>query len=141
MITSINGRTIANAAELRNSIGVLRIGEKVEIGLLREGKPRRVTAVIGERTGTDADAAAQIHPAFEGATFTNADDGARRAGADRSRPAARPRRADCARTTSSCGIGRERITNVDQLRAAVKGANSFAITIQRGRSRLVFPVG
>lgn len=38
-------------------------------------------------------------------------------------------------------IGRERIANVDQLRAAVKGVSSFAITIQRGRSRLVFPVG
>ena len=32
-------------------IGLLRIGEKVEIGLIREGKPRRVTAVIGERDG------------------------------------------------------------------------------------------
>jgi hypothetical protein len=30
---------------------------------------------------------------------------------------------------------------VEQLRAAVKNANAFAITIQRGRSRLVFPVG
>jgi S1-C subfamily serine protease len=39
------------------------------------------------------------------------------------------------------GIGRDRITNVEQLRAAVKNANAFAITIQRGRSRLVFPVG
>jgi S1-C subfamily serine protease len=44
-------------AELRNSIGLLRIGDKVDIGLIRESKPRRVTAVIGERTGGDADAA------------------------------------------------------------------------------------
>jgi S1-C subfamily serine protease len=39
------------------------------------------------------------------------------------------------------GIGRERIATIEQLRAAVKGVDSFAITIQRGRSRLVFPVG
>ena len=43
MITSINGRQVANATELRNSIGLLRIGDKVEIGLIRESKPRRVT--------------------------------------------------------------------------------------------------
>ena len=55
VITSINGRTVANASELRNTIGLLRIGEKVEMALMREGKPRRVTAMIGERDGADAD--------------------------------------------------------------------------------------
>ena len=84
VITSINGRNVANASELRNTIGLLRIGEKVEIGLIREGKPRRVTAVIGERDGADGDGAAQIHPALEGAALGNAD-GERRAGSDRGR--------------------------------------------------------
>ena len=59
----------------------------------------------------------------------------------RSRPAARRRRPDCARTTSSSASAASAIANIEQLRAAVKGAESFAITIQRGRSRLVFPVG
>ena len=139
VITSINSRTIATASEPRNSIGVLRIGDKIEIGLLREGKPRRVTAVIGERSGNDVDAAAQIHLAFEGASFSNADGGAGVL-VQSVAAAARPRRAGCANDVI-LGVGRERIANVEQLRAAVKGANSFAITIQRGRSRLVFPVG
>jgi serine protease Do/serine protease DegQ len=140
VITSINGRTVANSTELRNSIGLLRIGDKVEIGLLRDGKPRRVTAVIGERSGTDADAAAQIHPAFEGASFTDAENGGGvvvqsvAAGSPAAQAGLRP-------NDVILGIGRERIANVEQLRAAVKGAESFAITIQRGRSRLVFPVG
>jgi S1-C subfamily serine protease len=38
-------------------------------------------------------------------------------------------------------IGRAPIKNIEQLRAALKNVNSFAVTIQRGRSRLVFPVG
>lgn len=140
VITTINGRTVANSSELRNSIGVLRIGDKVEIGLLREGKPRRVTAVIGERSGTDADAAAEIHAAFEGASFANADGGggvvvqAVAAGSPAAQSGLRA-------NDIILAIGRERIANVDQLRAAVKGVSSFAITIQRGRSRLVFPVG
>jgi serine protease Do/serine protease DegQ len=140
VITSINNKQIGNATELRNSIGLLRIGDKVDIGLLRDGKPRRVTAVIGERSGTDADAAAQIHPSFEGASFTDAENGGGvvvqsvAAGS----PAAQ---AGLRANDVILGIGRDRVANIEQLRAAVKGADSFAITIQRGRSRLVFPIG
>jgi S1-C subfamily serine protease len=34
---------------LRNAIGLLRVGDKVDLGLLREGKPLSVTARIAER--------------------------------------------------------------------------------------------
>jgi Do/DeqQ family serine protease len=140
VITSINGRQIANAAELRNSIGLLRIGDKVDIGLIRESKPRRVTAVIGERTGGDADAAAQIHPALEGAALLNADNGGGvlvqtiAPGSPAAQSGLRP-------NDVILMIGRTPIKNIEQLRAALKNVNSFAVTIQRGRSRLVFPVG
>ena len=36
-------------------------------------------------------------------------------------------------------VGRVRVTNVEQLRNAVRGVNAFAITISRGNSTLVFP--
>jgi serine protease Do/serine protease DegQ len=140
VITSINGRTVANASELRNSIGLLRIGDKVDIGLTREGKSRHVTAVIGERTGGDADAAAQIHPALEGATLLNADNGGGvlvqtvAPGSPAAQSGLRP-------NDVILMIGRTPIKNVEELRATLKNVNSFAITIQRGRSRLVFPVG
>jgi Do/DeqQ family serine protease len=139
VITTINGRTVANAGELRNAIGLLRIGEKVELGLIREGKPRRVTATIGERSGADAEGAAQIHPAFEGAALTNA---ANNAGvlvenvADGS-PA---QQAGLRANDVILAIGRVRVTNVDQLRQAVNGAQAFALTIRRGSSTLVFTI-
>ena len=140
VITSINGHAVANASELRNNIGLLRIGDKVDLGLLRDGKPRRVTAVIGERSGGDADAATQIHQAFEGATLTNADGNGGvliRTVAPGS-PAAQ---SGFQPNDVILMIGRTPVANMEQLRAALKNVNSFAITIQRGRSRLVFPVG
>jgi Do/DeqQ family serine protease len=140
VITSINGRTIANASELRNSIGLLRIGEKVEIGLLREGKPRRVTAVIGERTGADGDAAAQIHPALEGAVLTNAEGNAGVL-VQTITPGSPAAQSGLRANDIILAVGRVRVANIDQLRAAVKDGTAFAITIQRGRARLVFPVG
>src|SRR5450432_3505069 len=50
IITSINGTVMKSASELRNSIGMLRVGDKVEIGMLRDGKPLKVTALIAERS-------------------------------------------------------------------------------------------
>jgi Do/DeqQ family serine protease len=138
VITSINGRTVANASELRNSIGLLRIGDKVDLSLLRDGKPRKVTAVIGERSGGDADAAAQIHAAFEGATLANGDGGVLIRTVAPGSPAAQ---SGFQPNDVILMIGRTQVANIEQLRAALKNVNSFAITIQRGRSRLVFPVG
>src|ERR1700680_2701690 len=39
IITSINGIAMKGAGELRNAIGMLRVRDKVEIGMLRDGKP------------------------------------------------------------------------------------------------------
>src|SRR5579862_7143720 len=50
IIVSINGATMKSARELRNAIGMLRIGDQVEIGLLRDGKPHKVTALVAERS-------------------------------------------------------------------------------------------
>ena len=49
VVTHINGRAIASAAELRNQIGLIRSGEKVDIGLLRAGVPTRARLTIVDR--------------------------------------------------------------------------------------------
>jgi Do/DeqQ family serine protease len=139
VITSINGRNVGSAAELRNSIGLLRIGEKIELGLLREGKPRRVTTVIGDRDSANGEGAAEIHPALEGAALTAADGGgvviqSIAEGSPAARNGLRPNDVIVA-------VGRIRITNVEQLRNAVRSGAAFAITIRRGSSTLVFPIG
>jgi S1-C subfamily serine protease len=139
VITSINGRNVASAGELRNTIGLLRIGEKVELGLIREGKPRRVSAVIGDRTGADGEGSAEMHPALEGAALTNA---ANNSGvlvenvADGS-PA---QMAGLRSNDVILAIGRVRVATVEQLRKAVNGATAFALTIRRGNSTLVFTI-
>jgi serine protease Do/serine protease DegQ len=140
VITTVNGRAVSNASELRNTIGLLRIGEKIEIGLLREGKPRRITAVIGERDGAGGQGPSVIHPALEGASLSNADNngGVVIQGVAEGSPAAqnglRP-------NDIILAVGRVRVTNLEQLRATLKNPNAFAITIRRGNQTLVFPIG
>ncbi|HEX2494506.1 MAG TPA: PDZ domain-containing protein, partial [Steroidobacter sp.] len=128
---------VANASELRNAVGLLRIGEKVELGLVHEGKPRRVTAMIGQRGSAEGDAAADIHEALEGAALATADGGVLVQSVADGSPAAlnglRPNDVILA-------IGRARVSNVDQLRAAARNQSAFAMTIRRGNSTLVFPI-
>ena len=50
VVTAINGRAVKDAAGLRNTIGLLSVGDRVDISLLRDGKPRRVTAVSPNAT-------------------------------------------------------------------------------------------
>jgi len=50
VITSVNGQPVKSNSELRNAIGLLRLGDKVEIGMVRDGKPLRLTAVIADST-------------------------------------------------------------------------------------------
>ena len=76
VITSVNGQPVKSNGELRNAIGLLRVGDKVEIGLLRDGKPLHVTAIIAD---TAAEHARPGPPrastaAFEGATLADAPD-------------------------------------------------------------------
>ncbi len=140
VITSLNGRTVGNTAELRNTIGLLGIGEKVEIGLMRDGKPRRVTALIGERAESPPEAAAQIHPALEGAALANApaNGGVVVQAVQENSPAAQ---SGLRANDVILQVGRTRIANLDGLRAAVKSPAAFLVTIRRGNRTEVFPIG
>src|SRR5580693_2469076 len=75
VITSVNGLPVKSNSELRNTIGLLRVGDKVEIGLLRESKPLRLTAVIADTSAELTGGPAAIHRGFEGATLAEAPDG------------------------------------------------------------------
>jgi len=51
VITSVNGQPVKSNSELRNAIGLLRVGDRIDIGLLRDGKPLTVIAVIAAAAG------------------------------------------------------------------------------------------
>jgi serine protease Do/serine protease DegQ len=46
VITSVNGQPVRSNSELRNAIGLSSVGDRIDIGLLREGKPLKLLAVI-----------------------------------------------------------------------------------------------
>ena len=136
VVTSINNKAVRNAGELRNVIGLLRVGEKVDLGIVREGKPRRVTASIGDRDSVTSKNAASIHRGLEGAELADAGNNAGvvvRAVAERSPAAQNGLRAN----DLIIGVGRVRVTSVAQLKTAIADAGAFAATIQRDNATIV----
>jgi Do/DeqQ family serine protease len=62
VITTVNGQAVKSNSELRNAIGLLRVGDKADVGLVREGKPVHVTAVIASAVDTPAPAPSPRSP-------------------------------------------------------------------------------
>jgi Do/DeqQ family serine protease len=83
VVTALNGRKVKSAAELRNAIGLLRVGDKVQIALLRDGQARSVTAEIADPAAVTTAAASNEpgslpegaqHRSLEGAELDDAPD-------------------------------------------------------------------
>ena len=74
IITHFNDRPTASSTDVRNRVGLLRIGEKVTIDILRGGQQRRIQAVIQAPQFTTIDGA-QIAPQLAGAQLSDIQEG------------------------------------------------------------------
>ncbi|MGH8482640.1 MAG: Do family serine endopeptidase, partial [Nevskiaceae bacterium] len=73
IILEADGREVRDFDQLRNLIGMRRVGERIEMKVLRDGKPRPVNVVIGKNT-EQAEAGAKLHPRLAGAVFAPMDE-------------------------------------------------------------------
>jgi serine protease Do/serine protease DegQ len=136
IITSLNGTPIKGAAELRNTIGLLGIGEKVEIGLLRDGKPRKLVALVAERSVPQTVAANRL---LDGVEFSDAPQTGGvlvKAVRDGSTAAIAGLRSG----DVIIGIGREPINNTRELREVSKDAPFLQLIVRRGSLSLLIPL-
>jgi len=70
VVVAVDGRPVDNSADLRNRIGLKRVGEEVTLTVLREGKRKTITARIGE-TGVATYTSDESAPQLAGAVFQN----------------------------------------------------------------------
>jgi Do/DeqQ family serine protease len=139
IITSLNGINMRNSGELRNAIGMLHVGDKVEIGLLRDGKPRKVTASIAERGEVESAGAADINKGLDGAELADALDGAGvlvKSLQEGSSAAAAGLRVN----DIIVGVGRTPVTNLKGFRDAAKGATVLLLRVRRGGETILVPI-
>jgi len=139
VITSVNGQPVKSNSELRNTIGLLRVGDKVDIGLLRDGKPLRVTAVIADTTTDLSGGPESIHKSFEGAVLGDAPDAA--GALVRSvEPGSAAAQAGLRAEDVIVGANRGRVSSVHELRERAKGAAVLVLEVRRGATVLLVPL-
>jgi len=139
VITSVNGQPVKSNSELRNTIGLRRVGDKVEIGLVRDGKPLRVTAVIADTAAELSGGPSSIHKSLDGATLEDAPDASgalvRSVEAGSAAAQAGLRAADLI-----VGANRGKVGTVRELHERAKGAAVLVLEVRRGNTVLLIPL-
>jgi len=147
VITSINGQTIRSNSELRNAVGLSRVGEKLDVALIRDRKPLHVTAVITELPTTTTSSTgkggkvtdpASIHPGLVGATLADAPNGGVTVRAVEPRSAA-----DQARLRTGDrieGVNSKIVANLNELREVAKRGGTLVLTVRRGNAIVLLPL-
>jgi serine protease Do/serine protease DegQ len=140
VITTVNGQAVHSSSDLRNRIGLMRIGENVELGIVRDGKPRKVTAVVQARSSAGTAAAEEgggpgdLPHGLEGAELADAPGGgvvvrSIEPGSPASQQPLRPNDVITA-------VDRKPVATLKDLRAAAKDQTSLLLTVRRGGTTL-----
>ena len=140
IIVGVNDKEVADSSELRNTIGLMRSGDKVKIKYVRDSKTRSTTAELGQARAQQL-TGADIHPGLEGASFASAsttgDGGVEVSEVAEGSPAAqRGLRAGDLITA----VNRTRVRNLQDLEAIAADNRILFLLVQRGDRSLMLQI-
>ena len=145
IIRSVDGKAVNSANELRNTIGLKRSGETVELEIMRDGRKRKIKADLGEQATQVQVAAVEIHSGLEGAEFESLDAASPRyegqagvlvtsvaPGSPAAQRGLRP--ADVI-----VAVNRQKVSSVSDFQQHAQG-QSLLLNIRRGNAQLLLPI-
>ena len=140
IIVGVNDKKISGAAELRNTIGLMRSGDEVEIEYFRDNDKRKASTSLGQQRPA-ATVGAEIHPGLVGAQFaessTARDGGVEVTAVEPGSPAAqRGLRAGDIITA----INRRPIRSLNELNEIASSSRILFLLVQRGDRALMLQV-
>jgi len=142
VVVEINGRAVRRSQDLRNALGVLAVGERARLVLVRDGKERTVETRIGEPGGAQVPGTA-LAGRLAGAVFADIGENSPLSGRIEGvlvaevEPGSRAWRHGLRQGDVVLAVNRERVRTIAQLKAAVgAGGSALMLNIQRGRAAL-----
>ena len=146
LVTSINGTAIKSPAELRGAIGMAKIGDQVEIGLVRDGKALKVSAGIMDRRDVGAPRAngngngnGGIYRKLQGAAFADLpNDGGVLVKSVRAGTFAA--QAGLRNNDVIVGVGRTPTPNTKAFDEAIRGATMLVLKVRRNGETFLIPI-
>ena len=142
VVIGLNGEPIADSSDLRNRIGLMRVGERIDIELIREDKRLAVRARVGE-AATQQLAGRQTSPKLEGADFREIDpthqlygriEGVEVAGVESD---SRAWRIGLRRGDIVLSVNRKAVSSLGDFSDIVdESSGALALLVQRGQSRM-----
>jgi len=73
VVITANGRAITKGADLHNAIGLLRVGDNLELEVMRGGERQFISTRVGDLS-IDSTIGKNLNPRLEGASFSELDD-------------------------------------------------------------------
>jgi Do/DeqQ family serine protease len=133
IVVSANGKTIRNSHDLRNIIGLLQIGDKVDIEYYRGDEKKETTAIIGkqERAQITGD---KLHNRLQGTILSNTEkDQVEGVILEKINTASYAWRVGLRPGDVIVSANQYRVHNLDELKQVVDPAGGLLLNVQRGQ--------
>lgn len=140
VVVEVNGRPVRGAADLRNQVGLVRIGETVTLEVLRDGREKTIRARIAEPERVSM-AGEKIHPRLAGAVLGMVEEMTERGRVEAVAitevvPGSPAAAAGLRAGDIILSVNRRKVESLEDVRRHAGGTQSLLLNIQRGRSAL-----
>ncbi len=135
VVLSVDGDPIENSADMRNYIGLLRVGSEVELGVLRDGERLDISAVIVARK-VEATEGGRIDRRLAGAQLVvQEQEGPKRAGIliKEVAPGSPARRNGLRSGDLILSVSRRPVSDLESFRRLVKKSQPILLNLLRGK--------
>lgn len=133
IIVSANGKAIRNSHELRNIIGLLQIGDKVDLEYFRGEEKRETTATIGKQERAQA-VGEKIHSRLQGTMLGNTQrDQVEGVVFDKINTLSYAWKVGLRPGDVIVSANQYRVHNLDELKQAIEPSSELLLNVQRGQ--------
>jgi serine protease Do/serine protease DegQ len=132
VVVELDGKSVKNAADLRNRVSLTQFGTTVNLKIIRDGKEKLVKVTLGKMPKEEEVAEVEERPALEGAAFSDGD-GVTVSAVERNSPAWA---LGLRQNDQIAAVNRKPVETVDEFKSALKDGRQAALSVRRGDESL-----